>query len=358
MRLSIYFIFLALTITNLSGQTYRVQNAIRSFEEQKYIEAHDQLNIAKEHPRSVLYAETWYYDVMIGLAILKDASSEADRYYWSMHVAEAYAKCAERDTTKEFTARIKGPLGSLRDQFRLESMIAFKNNDFDKFLIVNDVFLACSQALGENTSIQSYQMADLAKSQQNAELAIKYFESLINEGFQSQLATVNWISLLKVNKLDQSADSLLNAAEKRYESSDIAGLVEAFEAYEKGHYFTALKEIKEAQVNDPNNPTLHFMTGLINLKTDRIDAAINGFHKVEELGERSYLSNYQLGKYYLVDGKLNNDSDALTLSKFYLEACEQIEPDDVFLLGLLSELYVAMGDQRNQQRIDDLFNNQ
>ncbi len=54
---------------------------------------------------------------------------------------------------------------------------------------------------------------------------------------------------------------------------------------------------------------------------------------------------------------MNNDQGALTIAKFYLESSEQLQNDDLTLYALLEDLYEAIGDQRNLERVRQIMNN-
>jgi hypothetical protein len=82
-----------------------------------------------------------------------------------------------------------------------------------------------------------------------------------------------------------------------------------------------------------------------------LDAAIDAFHKSEELGQETYMTNYQLGSYYLQEGISNKDAGSLSVAEFSLSQCERMQKNDLFLYNSLIQLYSETDDQKNLDRI-------
>lgn len=122
----------------------------------------------------------------------------------------------------------------------------------------------------------------------------------------------------------------------------------------------ALKYIKVAKETDPNNATLYFAAGIMYLNASKYDEAIEELTKSIELNPEVYDAQYGLGAAYINKAsdmfvKANEIMDVKKYSAAideanavyakalpYMEKANQINPDDVYALRSLQELYYRL----------------
>jgi len=122
----------------------------------------------------------------------------------------------------------------------------------------------------------------------------------------------------------------------------------------------ALKYIKVAKEADPNNSTLYFAAGIMYLNASKYDEAITELTKSIELNPDVYDAQYGLGAAYINKASdmfvkaneimdVKKYSDAIDEANAvyakalpYMEKANSINPDDVYALRSLQELYYRL----------------
>jgi tetratricopeptide (TPR) repeat protein len=122
----------------------------------------------------------------------------------------------------------------------------------------------------------------------------------------------------------------------------------------------AQKYIKVAKENDPTNSTLYFAAGIMYLNQSKYDAAIEELTKSIELNPNVYDAQYGLGAAYINKAsdmfvKANEIMDVKKYSEAvdeanavyakalpYMEKAHEINPDDVYAMRSLQELYYRL----------------
>lgn len=122
----------------------------------------------------------------------------------------------------------------------------------------------------------------------------------------------------------------------------------------------ALKYIEQAKADDPQNSTLYFAAGIINLNMNSYDAAIEELTKSVELKGDLYDSQYGLGAAYINKAadmftKANEIMDVNEYTKAieqanavyakalpYMEKAHELKPDDIDTMRRLQELYYRL----------------
>jgi tetratricopeptide (TPR) repeat protein len=122
----------------------------------------------------------------------------------------------------------------------------------------------------------------------------------------------------------------------------------------------ALKHIKIAKENDPNNYSLFFAAGIIYLNQDKFDEAITELTKSIELKSDLYDTQYGLGAAYInkASDMFLKANDIMDVNKYsaaideanavyakalpYMEKALELKPDDVYAMRSLQELYYRL----------------
>lgn len=122
----------------------------------------------------------------------------------------------------------------------------------------------------------------------------------------------------------------------------------------------ALKYLKVAKEADPTNYSLYFAEGIIYLNTSKYDEAIENLSKSIELKSDLYDSQYGLGAAYInkASDMFIKANDIMDVNKYnaaieeamtvfakalpYMEKANQLNPDDVYSLRGLKELYYRL----------------
>ena len=263
----------------------------------------------------------------------------------------SFIACQEALNSTDVLVYMASVLKQHMTEFRLLATRKLITQDFGTFHSYNIGYIQSAILFGEPVKELAYQSAELAKAQGSLELAEIYYRTAIQMDFEVQLSIANWISLLRLKKEYEMANQVLQLAHEKYPDNDIEMLVKALEHYDKQLYFTALKEVNQMLETEKENHNLYYLLGLINLKTERLDAAIDAFHKTEEMGHETYMTNYQLGRYYLEEGITNKDAGSLSIAEFSFSQCERMQKNDLFLYNSLIQLYAATNDQKNLDRV-------
>lgn len=122
----------------------------------------------------------------------------------------------------------------------------------------------------------------------------------------------------------------------------------------------ALKYIKVAKEADPTNSTLYFAAGIMYLNASKYDEAIVELTKSIELNPEVYDAQYGLGAAYInkASDMFVKANEIMDVKKYsvaideanavyakalpYMEKANQINPDDVYALRSLQELYYRL----------------
>jgi tetratricopeptide (TPR) repeat protein len=122
----------------------------------------------------------------------------------------------------------------------------------------------------------------------------------------------------------------------------------------------ALKYIKVAKENDPNNYSIFFAAGIIYLNENRYDEAITELTRSIEIKGDLYDTQYGIGAAYInkaadmflkaneiMDVKKYSDAIDLANAVYakalpYMEKAHELKPDDVYAMRSLQELYYRL----------------
>lgn len=333
------------------GQGNRLDAIAKTIDEGKYESALTELERLIETATAALPARAFQYEFKIYQHYLSTSKNANDSSEWHNRMMGAFIGCQDAANPTDVLVYMAGVLKPLMMEFRLLGTRKLITQDYDAFHSYNIGYIQSAILFGEPVKELAYQSAELAKAQGKLELAEIYYRTAIQMDFEVQLSIANWISLLRVAKNYEMANQVLQLAHEKYPDNDIEMLVRALEHYDKKLYFTALKEVNTMLETEKENHNLYYLLGLINLKTERLDAAIDAFHKSEELGQETYMTNYQLGSYYLQEGISNKDAGSLSVAEFSLSQCERMQKNDLFLYNSLIQLYSETDDQKNLDRM-------
>lgn len=333
------------------AQGNKLDAIAKTIDEGKYESALSELETLIETSTTALPARAYQYEFNIYQHYLSVSKNANDSSEWHNRMMGAFIGCQDAVNPNDVLIYMASILKPMMLDFRLLATRKLITQDYDAFHSYNIGYIQSAILFGEPLKELAYQSAELAKEQGKLELAEIYYRTAIQMDFEVQLSIANWISLLHVGKNYDMANQVLQLAHQKYPDNDIEMLVRALEHYDKKLYFTALKEVNEMLETEKENHNLYYLLGLINLKTERFDEAIDAFHKTEELGHESYMTNYQLGVHYLEDGIKNKDASSLWIAEFSFSQCERMQRNDLFLYNAMIQLYSETNDQKNLDRI-------
>jgi tetratricopeptide (TPR) repeat protein len=336
---------------SLFSQGNRLDNVAKSMDAGKFDDALTELEDIIANATTALPARAFQYEFNIYRHYMSVSKTANDSSEWHNRMMGAFIGCQEAANPTDVLVYMANVLKQHMIEFRLLATRKLITQDFDTFHSYNIGYIQSAILFGEPVKELAYQSAELAKAQGRLELAEIYYRTAIQMNFEVQLSIASWISLLRVKKDYETASQVLQLAHQKYPDNNIEMLVKALEHYDKKLYFTALKEVNDLLETEKSNHNLYYLLGLINLKTERFDAAIDAFHKTEEMGHETYMTNYQLGIHYLEDGIKNKDASSLWIAEFSFSQCERIQNNDLFLYNALIQLYSEMNDEKNLDRI-------
>ncbi len=192
------------------------------------------------------------------------------------------------------------------------------------------------------------------------EEAIKYFQKCAEMGYLDIRPHLQiYESMMGLKDTVKAEEYLLSLPSKFPNDKNVTlQLIDHF--IKSGKNDQALKYINQAKQEDPQNSTLFFAAGIINLNLNNYDAAIEELTKSVEMKNDLYDSQYGLGAAYINKAadmftKANEIMDVNEYTKAieqangvyakalpYMEKAHELKPDDVDTMRRLQELYYRL----------------
>ncbi|HEX2920492.1 MAG TPA: hypothetical protein VHO50_04925 [Bacteroidales bacterium] len=190
--------------------------------------------------------------------------------------------------------------------------------------------------------------------------AIKYFEKCAQLGYlgPSPYYQISSGYLAKGDTL--KAETTLLELPKKFEG-DKEVLLKIIDFYiNSGRNAEALKYMDQAKANDPQNPVLYHVSGILNLNMNNFDVAISEIQKSIDLKSDYWDTQYAMGVAYInkaadmftkaneivdmnVYSKTIDEANAIYAKALpFMEKAHELKPDDVDTLERLKELYYRL----------------
>ncbi len=190
--------------------------------------------------------------------------------------------------------------------------------------------------------------------------AIKYFQKCAEMGYLDIRPHLQiYESMMGLKDTAKAEEYLLSLPSKFPNDKNVTlQLIDHF--IKSGKNDQALKYIDQAKKEDPQNSTLFFAAGIINLNMNSYDAAIEELTKSVEMKGDLYDSQYGLGAAYInkAADMFTKANEIMDVNKYseaveqanavyakalpYMEKANELKPDDIDTMRRLQELYYRL----------------
>jgi len=364
-------IFLLLTAIIISlgvmAQKGKVTSALSFIDQGALDKARENLDQASNHEKTKNWYNTYFAKGRLYQAVFE---SEDTKYssYCSDCLGEAYSaylKALELDDKGSVEKRLITNMifNSLALDLYTQGSQQFEEKDFEgslKSFATQIEITESSQYAGAIDSGMYYNAGLAAINAEKYTEAIGYFEKCAEMGYMGITPYYQiYESMMGLRDTAKAEAYLLDLPDKFPGDNTI--VLQLIDLYLKSNrYEEALKYIKIAKEDDPDNFSLYFATGIMYLNQENFDDAIVEFKKSMELKPEHFESYYGLGASYINKAAdmiekaneimdVQKYSDAIDLANAeyekalpYMEKAHELNPNDEFAMRSLRELYYRM----------------
>ncbi len=349
------------------AQKGKVTSALSFIDQGALDKAKENLDQAFKNEKSKDWFNTYYAKGRLCQAVFE---SEDPKYssYCSDCLEEAYnayQKALELDTKGSIEKRIITNMiyNSLALDLFTQGSKQFEEQDFEGALksFLTQIKITESDRYAGAIDTGMYYNAGLSAI--NAE---KYTEAI---GYFEKCAEMQYLGITPHYQIYESIMGMGDTAKAEAYLLDLPNkfpgdntiMLQLIDLYLKSNkYEEALKYIKIAKEDDPDNFSLYFVTGIMYLNQEKFNDAITEFKKSIELKPEHFESYYGLGASYINKAAdmvvkaneimdVQKYSDAIDLANAeyekalpFMEKAHQLNPDDEYAMNSLKELYYRM----------------
>ena len=347
------------------GNVTKAQNLIN---EGDLVKAKELLDPALVHPKSANLPNTFFVKGKLAQAVfISDNSAHKALYADPLGEAlAAYEKAMELDSKGQIKKKIISSMtyGELADCFYYQGGGQFEQGDYagalksfeSQILIIEgDKFVG-----GIDTGMY-YNAGIAALNAEKYDAAIKYFNICADMKYMG-ITPYYQIYEVNVAKGDMVAAEAILAELPKLFPNDKTVTLQLIDLYIKsGKYEDAQKYIAEAKRDDPSNSVLYFASGIIYLNEDKHDEAIVELQKSIDIEPNMFDAQYGIGAAYInkAAALLRAANDIMDINQYeeavnkanetyvsalpYMEKAHQLNPNDIYAMQNLKELYYRFG---------------
>jgi tetratricopeptide (TPR) repeat protein len=347
------------------GNVTKAQNLINDGE---LIKAKEVLDPALVHPKSANLPNTFFVKGKLAQAVFA-SENPAERALYSDPLGEAFAayeKAMQLDPKGQFKKRIisSQTYSFLADDFYFQGGDLFEEGDYAgalKSFETQILIVEGDKFIGGIDTGMYYNAGVAALNADKYDVAIKYFNICAEMKYMG-IAPYYQIYETQLAKGDTvAAEATLVSLPKLF-PDDKSVTLQLIDLYIKsGKNDDAQKYIGEAKRDDPSNSILYFASGIIYLNEEKYDEAIAELQKSIELDPNMFDAQYGIGAAYInkaasmykaaetimdvnqYNTAIDKANETYTMALPYMEKALQLNPDDIYTMQNLKELYYRLG---------------
>jgi len=364
-----FILLLALVSISIGAiaQKGKVTSALRLIDQGLLDRAKTDLDQALAHPKSANLPNTFYAKGQLALAVFESENSSYKRLY-SDPLGEAYAayeKAMQLDPKGQFKKRMitSRTYGILGDLFLEQGGNQFEAGDFAGALKSFESQIAIVESDMHIWGIDAGMYFNAGLAGVNAgryDVAIAHFKKCAELG---DMGITPYYHIYEANlaKGDTTAAEATLLALPGLFPDDPTITLQLIDLYIKsGKNDQAQRYITEAKRNDPSNSILYFAAGIIYLNEEKFDEAIVELKRSIELEPNMFDAQYGIGAAYInkaasmyraaetimdvnqYNTAIDNANEVYTNALPFMEKAHQLNPEDVYTMQNLRELYYRL----------------
>jgi len=367
MKKLVLFALLVSISIGAMAQKGKANSAIRLTNEGQLIRAKADLDLALAHRKSANLPITFFAKAQLAQAAFEYENTTL----FADPLDEAYAafeKAMQLDQTKKEQIKRKIISGSMYnaladcfyyqggEQYEVEDFVgALKSFETQIKIVNSDMYV------GDIDTGMYYNAGIAALNAEMFDVALKYFNICADMKYMGIVPHYQ-IYETHVAKGDiAAAEAVLKSLPSLF-PNDKSITLQLIDLYIKsGKHDEALQYLAMAKQDDPTNSIFYFVAGIINLEAENYDEAIVELRRSIELDPDMFDAQYGLGAAYINKAArmFREANDIMDVSQYNaavdaanevyanalpnMEKALQLNPDDVYTMQNLKELYYRMG---------------
>jgi len=364
-----FFLLIAAVSISLGmmAQKGKVTSALSFIEQGALDKAKEALDQAMNDPKSKDWFNTYFAKGKLAQAVY-EADNPKYSAYFQDPLGEAYAsyeKAMELDTKGGVKKRIITNMiyNALALDLYSQGSKAFEANEYDAALkaFETQIKITESDKYAGIVDTGMYYNAGLAAiNSKMYDQAMGYFQKCAEMKYMGITPHFQIYESMMGKGDTVKAEAYLLDLPNKFPGDNTITL-QLIDLYLKSNrYDEALKYIKVAKENDPNNFSLYFATGIMYLNQLKYDEAISELTRSIEIKPDLFDSQYGLGAAYINKAAdmikaANEIMDVKEYSKAidianavyakalpYMEKAHELNPDDIYTMRSLQELYYRL----------------
>ncbi len=348
-------------------QKGKVQSAMGYIDQGNLDKAKEAIDQALQNEATANWANTYFAKGKLAQACYKSDNPKFKAFY-SDPLTEAYAayeKALELDPKGNIKKKIitNQIYSELAMDFFNQGSSKFEEKDYPSALKSFETQIKIAEGDKYIAAVDTgmYYNAGLAAINSGAYTqAITYFQKCADMKYQGINPYYQIYESYLGLKDTVKAESVLKNLDKIF-PNDKSITLQLIDLYIKSNKpDEAQKYIKVAKEADPNNSTLYFAAGIMYLNASKYDLAIEELSKSIEINPDVYDAQYGLGAAYInkASDLFVKANDIMDVKKYsaavdeanavyakalpFMEKAHQINPDDVYAMRSLQELYYRL----------------
>ncbi len=362
-KLTVVFILL-FAIGSAYGQKALRTTAFNHLRKGQLDKALESIEPTIEDPSTMTDPKTWFYRGNIYLQIHmsdnpefknldKDALTKA---------YQSYQKMMELDTKKTYYAEAIQNLLVVSEQLYNQGVQEFQATNYDQATNYFEQAIGVSEIYGSIDTLAIFNAGLSAENAKNYDKAVQYYSKVIELNYPQPLIYSSLSNIYLVEKDTTKAFEVIAQGRAKYPEEFALLITETNMYLGAGKTEEAMKNLKQAVVTDPSNPTIHYAVGASYDQMGNKEEAIQAYTKAIELKPDFFEPNYNLGALYVnkaaeilneanklklndpnYDVMKNQADEFLSTSLPYLEKATSLDPKDQSTLLALKEIYTRLG---------------
>lgn len=375
------FAFIILGLMLVLGAYTQTNNVTATYNHLRYgklDKAKEAIDKAAENPKTIAESKTWFYYGNVYLAI--QLSDEPEYMNLDPNPLEkaylAYEKALGYDEKKEFAQEINERLIVCAEQFFNKGVTFYNESNFSEASVAFDKAAAINQNLGITDTTSYFYTAQSAYFANKLDLAKENFQKLIDINYEEP-AIYRFSS--EIYKAEADTAKALNIIKKGREKfpDEFSLIIEEINIYLAANdKDKAMELLQLAITKDDKNPTLFFAVGTNYDQMGNFEEAEKNYLKSIELNPEFFDPIYNLGALYVNKAiEITDQANKLPLSEQkkydelkvqadeylakslpYLEKADKLNPNDVYVLRTLRDIYARLGMLDKLKEVDEKIN--
>lgn len=369
MKNIIVLIVLAFCILTTKAQDSKVVSAYNYRKSQYYQLDKAKLAIdeASVHEKTLANPKTWYYRGLVyqDLAVTTDANFKTLHSNPLDEATKSYLKSLSLDVKNKFRNEVILQLTQMSVLLINKGIEEFNNSAFDKALqcFENSLRIDSVHELAKTDSMVIYNAGVAADKAKNFEKALFYYKKAIDLKYEGSKVYIFVSNVYKEMKDTAQALETLKTGISAEPKDNGALMVELINYYLNSNKTDeALSYLNLAIQNDPSNYSYYFAQGTLYDKMGDFENARTRYEKAIELKSDYFDACYNLGALFYnkavlfykeandippkeqkrYDETIAKAKEQLNLSMPHLEKAHSLNPNDVYTLQSLKEIYTRL----------------